>query len=192
MSAFPPTGVDASEETLNLLLGAVQNLSLARSIEDVQVVVRSAARKLVKADGATFVLRDAEQCFYADEDAISPLWKGQRFPLQACISGWAMLHRQPVAISDIYADDRIPHEAYRPTFVKSLVMTPIRSADPIGAIGMYWAELHQATEREIAVAHALADSTAVAMEHVTALEELARTTRLSETDSLTGLPNRRS
>ena len=43
--------------------------------------------KLVGADGATFVLRDGDCCYYVDEDAISPLWKGQRFPLEACISG---------------------------------------------------------------------------------------------------------
>jgi hypothetical protein len=34
-----------------------------------------------------------------------------------------------VAIEDIYLDDRIPHEAYRPTFVKSLAMLPIRQLD---------------------------------------------------------------
>src|SRR5262249_56843927 len=54
--------------------------------------------------------------------AIAPLWKGQRFPMSACISGWSMLNRCPAVISDIYADSRIPHDAYRPTFVKSLVM----------------------------------------------------------------------
>ena len=50
-------------------------------------------------------------------------------------------------IEDIYADDRIPHDAYRPTFVKSLAMVPIRTLDPVGAIGNYWAERHQPTER---------------------------------------------
>lgn len=187
------TQVNASaEEALASLLGAVQDLSLARSVEDVQRIVRSSARHLAAADGATFVLRDDDRCFYADEDAIAPLWKGQRFPLEACISGWAMLNRQSVAIEDIYADDRIPHDAYRPTFVKSLVMVPIRRVDPLGAIGMYWASRHSPSEREIALAQALADSTAVAMEHVRVLGELKETAALAETDSLTGLPNRRA
>ncbi|HEX8050044.1 MAG TPA: diguanylate cyclase, partial [Solirubrobacterales bacterium] len=182
----------SAEEALSSLLGAVQELSLARCVEDVQKVVRVAARRLAAADGATFVLRDEDRCFYADEDAIAPLWKGERFPLSACISGWAMLNRQSVAIEDIYADPRIPHEAYRPTFVKSLVMVPIRRVDPLGAIGIYWAEQHCPTEREIALAQALADSTAVAMEHVRVLGELKETAALAETDSLTGLPNRRA
>ncbi len=182
----------SAEEALNALLSAVQELSLARTVEDVQRVVRVAARELAAADGATFVLRDEGRCFYADEYAIAPLWKGQRFPLSACISGWAMLNRQSVAIEDIYADERIPHDAYRPTFVKSLVMVPIRRVDPLGAIGMYWASQHSPSEREIALAQALADSTAVAMEHVRVLGELKETAALAETDALTGLPNRRA
>jgi diguanylate cyclase (GGDEF)-like protein len=182
----------SADETLETLLDAVQALSHVRTVGNVQEVVRSAARRLVRADGATFVLREGHHCFYADEDAISPLWKGQRFPMDACISGWAMIHGEPVVIPDIYADQRIPHEAYRPTFVKSLVMVPIRAADPLGAIGMYWAGSHHATRREVAAAQALADSTAVALEHARVLADLARTLALSQTDPVTDLPNRRA
>ena len=80
------------------LIGLVQRLSLARSLPEIQSIVRSGARRLTGADGATFVLRDGDRCFYADEDAIEPLWKGQRFPLGQCISGWAMNNRRSVAI----------------------------------------------------------------------------------------------
>jgi response regulator RpfG family c-di-GMP phosphodiesterase len=118
------------------------------------------------------VLRDGEFCFYADEDAIAPLWKGQRFPMEACISGWAMLNRRTAAIEDIYADPRIPHDAYRPTFVKSLVMVPIRQVAPVGAIGNYWADPHLPTEEEVSLLQALADSTAVAIENVRFYQEL--------------------
>jgi light-regulated signal transduction histidine kinase (bacteriophytochrome) len=94
------------------------------------------------------------------------LWKGQRFPATSCISGWAMLNRQSVVIEDIYADDRIPHDAYRPTFVKSLVMVPIRRVEPIGAIGTYWAQRRKATPEEVSLLQALADSASIAMEAV--------------------------
>ena len=146
------------------LVTVVQRLSQARTLEAIQAIVRRAARELTHADGAAFVLRDANLCYYADEDAISPLWKGQRFPISACISGWAMLNRQAAIIEDIYADSRIPHDAYRPTFVKSLMMMPIRTAEPIGAIGAYWASRHKATPEEVNLLQALADSTSVAME----------------------------
>lgn len=154
------------------LVGVIQRLSLARSVADIQQIVRSAARRLTGADGATFVLRDRGYCYYADEDAISPLWKGQRFPMPICISGWTMLNRRPAVIEDIYADDRIPHDAYRPTFVRSLAMVPIRQAAPLGAIGNYWATRHQPTEDEVELLQALADSTAVAMENVRVIQEL--------------------
>jgi hypothetical protein len=154
------------------LVGTIQRLSLARSVPEIQEIVRSAARRLTGADGATFVLREGTYCHYADEDAISPLWKGQRFPMSTCISGWAMLNRRPAVIEDIYSDDRIPHDAYRPTFVKSLAMVPIRKLDPIGAIGNYWATPHQPTEEEVELLQALADSTAVALENVRVYQEL--------------------
>jgi signal transduction histidine kinase len=154
------------------LIRAVQDLSMARDIERVRAIVRSAAREMVEADGATFVLRDGELCHYVDEDAIGPLWKGQRFPLSACISGWAMLHRQPASVPDIFGDPRIPIDAYRPTFVKSLVMVPIREADPIGAIGTYWATPQVASARTLELLQALANTTAVAMENVRVYQEL--------------------
>jgi signal transduction histidine kinase len=153
------------------LVAAVQELSLSRTLDEIMVVVRRAARELTKADGATFVLREDGNCFYADENAIAPLWKGKRFPLSTCISGWAMLHREPVVVPDIYKDDRIPVDAYRPTFVKSLVMVPIRTTQPVGAIGNYWATPHVATAEEVRLLQALADSTSVALENVRLLRE---------------------
>lgn len=154
------------------LVEVVQQLSLARDLPGVMEVVRHAARKLSGADGATFVLRDNGKCFYAEEDAISPLWKGQRFPMSACISGWVMLNRQPAVIEDIYADPRIPFDAYRKTFVRSLVMVPIRTNDPIGAIGNYWGTKQRPSPEQVKVLQALADTTAVAMENVAAFERI--------------------
>ncbi|MGA9857190.1 MAG: GAF domain-containing protein [Solirubrobacteraceae bacterium] len=164
----PPSSLREEGE----LVAAVQRLSLARSLEEIQEIVRVTARRLTGADGSSFVLRDENRCFYADEDAIAPLWKGQRFPMSRCVSGWVMNNRVPVTIADIYADDRIPHDVYRPTFVTSLAMVPIRQLDPVGAIGNYWASPHQPTEREMTLLQALADSTAVAMENVRVYSEL--------------------
>lgn len=147
-------------------------MSLARSLESVMRIVRTAARRLTGADGATFVLRDNNMCYYADEDAIAPLWKGQRFPMNICISGWAMLNRKPAIIEDIYQDSRIPHDAYRPTFVKSLVMVPVRSIDPIAAIGNYWAHKHVPTDEEVSILQSLADITAVNLENVYIYNEM--------------------
>jgi two-component system CheB/CheR fusion protein len=57
-------------------------IAAATELAEVGAIARTAARRLADAQGATFVVRDASDCFYADEEAISPLWQGQRFPLQ--------------------------------------------------------------------------------------------------------------
>ncbi|MEO6447564.1 MAG: ATP-binding protein [Gemmatimonadaceae bacterium] len=157
------------------LIRVVQRRSFRRELGAVVAVLREAARDLTGADGVTIVLREGDECYYAEENAIGPLWKGKRFPMSSCISVWAMLHRESVAIPDIYADARIPHDAYRPTFVKSLAMVPIRSEDPIGAIGAigaYWADHHHATEDELGVLQALGDSASLAIDNVQLLEQL--------------------
>jgi PAS domain S-box-containing protein len=161
---------EARTRSLNRRLEALQEafarLAVAHNLAEIMVVARSAARRLTEADGATFVLRDGQYCHYADEEAIAPLWKGQRFPMDKCISGWVMLNNQPAVITDIYADARIPADAYRATFVKSLAMVPIRTADTLGAIGNYWAQPHDTTPEELRLLTALADGVAVAMENV--------------------------
>jgi signal transduction histidine kinase len=161
-------------EGMRRLVGAVQELSLARSLDQVTGVVRRAARELTGADGATFVLRERDLCHYADEDAIAPLWKGSRFPMSACISGWVMLHREPAVIEDIYEDPRVPWDAYRPTFVRSLAMVPIRRSAPIGAIGNYWADRRLPTSEQVQLLQALADSASCALESVQLYGELER------------------
>jgi putative two-component system response regulator len=154
------------------LVGTVQGLSRARSLEEIQEIVRGAARRLTGADGATFVIRTGDYCYFADEDAIAPLWNGRRLPLRGCIAGLAMLNHRPAAIEDIHSDKRIPDEVYRPALIKSVAVVPIRQHDPIGAITNYWASRHRATARELGILQALADSTAVAMENVRINREL--------------------
>lgn len=159
------------------LVRMVQRLSSCRDLDAVVSTLRDAARALTNADGVTVVLRDGKFCHYIDEDAIGPLWKGKRFPLESCISGWAMIHRKQVAITDIFADPRIPHDAYRPTFVKSLAMVPIRSEEPIGAIGAYWASEHAATADELQTMQALADAASVAFANVQLIQSLQDASR---------------
>jgi diguanylate cyclase (GGDEF)-like protein len=193
-------------DRLQHLVTVVQELSLARALPAIQRVVRSAARHLMGADGATFVLSDHGKCYYSDEDSIAPLWKGRSFPMEHCVSGWSMLNRSRVVIEDIYRDARVKHDDYRSTYVKSLAVVPIRTLDPIGAIGVYWASQRAPGDAELNLLQALADSTAVAMENVMLLNDLEERVRqrtqaleaaceeihhLALMDDLTGLRNRR-
>lgn len=162
------------EASPSALVSAITALARARTLEDVTSIVRRAARRLVGADGVSFVLKEDGHCNYVDEDAIGPLWKGQRFPLKQCMTGWVMLHREAVIIEDIRLDDRIPQAAYAPTFVRSMAAVPIRAADPIGAIAAYWARCRVATSEEVQTLQTFAEAASVAMENVRLLNELRR------------------
>jgi GAF domain-containing protein len=152
--------------TVPLLAPMVETeLDRATDVVGVGRVVRHAARAAAQADGATFVLAEGDQCFYEDEDAIAPLWKGQRFPMTECVSGWAMRHDEAVAITDLHLDDRVPLAAYLPTFVRSLLVVPM-GVPAMGAIGAYWAHRHTATPEEVDRVTALAAAAAAALERV--------------------------
>ncbi|MFN2314383.1 MAG: PAS domain S-box protein [Bacteroidales bacterium] len=162
-------------ERLSFLVEAIQELSSSASMKEIMKTVMNSARGLLNADGAAFVLRDGDLCYYADEDAISPLWKGQRFMMDNCMSGWVMKNRQAVIIEDIYAVNIIPHEMYRSTFVRSLAMAPIRLNNPLGVIGVYWSTNITSSAAELQLLQTLADAAAKAVENVQLIEGLERT-----------------
>lgn len=166
--------INSLNEKLRMLVEVVQELSIATSMENIMRTVRMSVRTLMNADGSTFILLENDACYYADEETISPLWKGRRFPLNGCISGWAMTNKQSVAIEDIFSDERIPHDEYRSTFVKSLAIAPIRSNDPLGAIGAYWADIHSPSQMEIQLLQTLADAAAKAVENVQLIDGLEK------------------
>lgn len=179
---------EKGEERARCLLAAVRELSLAKDLPAIHEIAGRATRRLTGAQGATFILKDGDNCYYADEDTISPLWRGQRFPIDSCIGGWVMTHKEPVVMDDIYQDSRISQARYRPTFVKSLLVVPIRANDPIGAIGSYWSEPRHATSEDVESLQILADATAVAIENVQAHWELEN--RVKESTRLLNETNR--
>lgn len=155
-----------------------RQLVSVKELEDVSRIICQAVRDLLHSDGATFVLHEDDTVHYFDENAIEPLWKGRKFPINCCVSGWSILERQPVAIRDIYVDHRIPHDAYRPTFVNSLAMMPVGPGDPVAAIGAYWADNHLATREEINLLKSLANLADLALANARSYNEM-RQARLS-------------
>ena len=161
VSKLPLFGDDMSDA--EALAAVIRRLSCAERLPEVMEVTAAAARRMIGADGVTFVLREGDSCHYAEEDAIGPLWKGQRFPASACISGWVMEHARAVAIPDIREDARIPQDAYAPTFVRSLAMVPVRQERPVAALGAYWADLHAASAEELDRLQTLANAASLAL-----------------------------
>lgn len=163
---------DPDANLMEVLVRSVVDLSFAQTWVQLTSVVKTAARNLAHADGTTFVLNEGTMCYYVDEDAVSPLWKGKRFPKESCISGWAMSNKKQAVIPNIFVDERIPLSAYEQTFVKSLVMTPVRQDDPVAAIGTYWAHHHDVSEEQARCLQALADITAVAVQNIEQMQNL--------------------
>jgi GAF domain-containing protein len=142
----------------------IDGLGTADSMEEIVQTIRISARTIAGADGITFVRREGEFVHYVAEDAVSPLWSGQRFPIQACISGIAILTRAPVIIPDVFADPRVPHAAYEPTFVKSMAMFPLGVSEKRAAIGAYWARSGHIDDDTIKLLGTLAQFIGLALE----------------------------
>jgi len=159
-------------EQLYELVSAIKELSVARSKTRLHEIVAASARKLARADAATFVVREDEHCHYVEENTVNTLWKGRRFPLEKCITGWSMLNKQAAIIKDIYADDRIDAALYKPTFIKSLAAFPVGSDQPAAAIGSYWNKQHKPGAKEIQLLQTLADAAAITLENIQLVEEL--------------------
>lgn len=120
------------------LARAADQLTNARCLDDVVSALRDTARAVVGADGIAVILREGDQSFYAAEDAIEILWQGRRFPLDTCISGWVMRNNKTAVVSNVEFDPRVSVAAYRTTSMRSLVMVPIGSPEPVVALGAYW------------------------------------------------------
>ena len=162
------------------LVGALERLAQADTIERVVETIRQLSRRLTGSDGIAIILREGDKCHYVEEDAVGPLWKGGKFPMTACISGWTMMNRRIAAIPDIYKDDRIPHDLYRGTFVRSLVMVPIREHDPVGAIGAYWAQTYEPSIDEVETLISLARASAGAIERLQLIKALSKALEQTE------------
>jgi len=159
---------------LALLAEVVKGLAAARDVDKVMQIARDAARQLVDADGACVVHRDGELTVCVAEDTIAQLPPEQWLPLTNSIADWTVAHGQVAAVEDVFDDGRIAPETFRGTFVKSLVMVPLRPSEPLGAIGVYRAQRHLASPDELRLLQALADSTTVALEQVRIMEEIER------------------
>lgn len=143
------SGFEHSEFVRSALLkDAQQQLTMAQTQAAVIESVRSTARAICGSDGITFILRDGEFCHYVEEDAIAPLWKGHKFALSHCVSGWTMTHGQTAVIEDVFDDPRVPYDAYLPTFVKSMIMSPLGETN-VAAMGAYWKDKRGFSDAEI-------------------------------------------
>lgn len=156
-------------EMLARLVDAIGALARARTTGDVVEVLRGSARAIVGAQGIAVALREGDTSFYVAEDATEKLWTGQRFPVDTCICGRAMVSGEPIVIPDVFADPQLPQTLYVNTFVRSLAMMPVGHDAVIGA---YWAEPRMPPPESLRALALLARSAATALENVRLFELL--------------------
>ncbi|WP_293989838.1 GAF domain-containing protein [Sphingomonas sp.] len=149
-----------------LMSAATRRLGEAGTLEGVLEILRISARAILRSDGVTVVRREGNMVHYVGEDAIAPLWAGQRFPIATCISGVAMMERQSIVIPDIRLDPRVPLNAYLSTFVASMAMAPIGHGEPVAAIGAYWRSTAPIEEDALTLLDMLAKSASAQAERI--------------------------
>lgn len=160
-------------ERYRMLAEANAQLAEAWSRDAVLEVLRAQARAIADADGVAVVVRKGDEVEYVGEDAIAPLWTGQRFAIAQCITGLAILHRQPIVIPDIEADPRVPLGAYLSTFVRSMAAFPLGAPAPCAALGLYWREVRPLGRDVEALVVMLAQGANVAFERIAIRSERA-------------------
>jgi signal transduction histidine kinase len=165
--------LNESQEEINLLntrleklIEIIKDLTLAQTIEQSQQIIAASARDLMHSDGASFVFHENGGCYYAEENAMAPLWKGKWFPINDCIYGYSMIQKVPVIVPDIFNDSRIPTGHYSDTFVRSLMVVPVNSIAPLGAIGCYWKENYIPSEIEVRLMQTLADAASRTIDNI--------------------------
>lgn len=149
-----------------LLSVATRRLGEAGSLDGILEILRISARAILRCDGVAVVRREDDMVHYVGEDAIAPLWSGQRFPIETCISGIAMLERQMIVIPDIRLDPRVPLNAYLSTFVASMAMAPIGHGQPVASIGAYWRSTAPIEEDALTLLHMLAKGASAQLERI--------------------------
>jgi diguanylate cyclase (GGDEF)-like protein/PAS domain S-box-containing protein len=155
--------MEADQTTV--MFDALDRLSGAHNTQDIVDILKSAVRRLAGADGGVVMLRDGDDIHSVDEDAPGPFWKGQRFPLNSCLGGWVILNRQCAVIEDVLSDPRVSVAICAHTLARGLAIFPIRSADPIGVLGVYWKQRRLADPGLVSALQTLANASAIAIEN---------------------------
>jgi signal transduction histidine kinase len=77
----------------------------------------------------------------------------------------------------VFDDDRVPKDAYAPTFVRSMVMVPIGKPRAVAALGAYWSQTGRQSPETVRRLENLARLATVAIENARLLGELKDSAR---------------
>jgi diguanylate cyclase (GGDEF)-like protein/PAS domain S-box-containing protein len=163
---------------LGRLVDVVQDLSLARNAARIVEIIQKAGKSLLRADAAFLLLRNAAHWYYADDANVAAPGAQEGRSAGSFLAGLVMASGEKLSVADLGADARIPAALTSALRMKSALVVPIRPSDPVGAIGVYWAQRHLPGDDELRLLQALAEAAACACEAVDAYALLE--TRIGE------------
>ncbi len=156
---------------MDILIDAVQKLSLARDLNSTQKLVVDTAQKLVRADMVSFVAADvASVCGHiADVPAFKEIAKS--FTV-ACLSNRCSDCVPIITIEDTKRDNRFVEDLYAKTDIRSFVICPLGGSHPSAAIGLYWMSHYSPTRAETQSLQLLASAALANLDNIDLVNEL--------------------
>lgn len=148
-----------------VVFDTLDRLSCARTPGGIVRAVKESAGELADADGVSILLRDGADIYSLDETSTEPICDGVRVPLTSCLSGWVVLRGSQALVADVDDDGRVAAIDLGGADARSVVVVPIRSADPIGALSVCWTEFHIPEDDVVLALQTLANAVAIAVEN---------------------------
>jgi diguanylate cyclase (GGDEF)-like protein len=185
----PAHGLDA---TLLAQLVATQH-AIATGGSDLQSVldtVVESAQSLLGATGAAIEFVEADELVYVAASGTADPYIGCRLGVASSLSGTCVRLSQIMSCPDTEADPRVDHRATRSIRASSMVIVPLRHDQrTIGVLKVLSDRVAAFDEAHVLMLELLAGLIGTAVGRA---EQLGQLVLAAETDSLTGLPNRRS
>jgi diguanylate cyclase (GGDEF)-like protein len=148
------------------------------------------ARRLTRADAAVVEMLDGEELEYRAVAGGAERFLGMRMSVAKSLSGRSIRDGEILWCQDAGEDARVGGGAASANGARSLIVVPLmHRRRAVGAIKVYAAKPSAFAEKDVRVMQMLAGNIGGAIARVELLDRLSRG---SSTDSLTGLPNRRS
>jgi diguanylate cyclase (GGDEF)-like protein len=192
--AVPDEALDPLVESYRKLADVFHELLSEQSLDDLLQRIADTVGELIPHDDITFyeadeTKKELKAVFASGADAEKVL-ADDPFPYGVGITGWAVLHREPVLANRAELDPRVRFVADTTPDPESLVVVPLIARGRLkGTLNIYRAGFQEFTEDEFFLVVRFGDAAALAIDnaHIRASLE-----RQAQTDPLTGLWNHRA
>jgi len=178
------------------LLGMISELSMADSLQALYQRMLDMAVELCEVETGSLMLLDEtkeELKITAVKGLSQPVAKSIAIPVGEGIAGRVLQHGQPLMVNDIEKDKRVA-VPNRPRFrTKSFLCLPLKAGDRIVGV-LNLADKSSSSsfmEKDLALLQSFLKPAGQMIERIAFLEKVGHLEKLSVTDPLTGLYNRR-